>query len=161
MVSRHKGAEVVVSDPNPARLAKAGDLGFVTAAPADLEGAVAELAGQAGADVVFEVSGAAGALAAATGLLRTRGRLVIVGIHSEPHAVDLFRVFWRELHLLGARVYEPVDFEKAIELMAEGSLSPQRLITSVVPLDDFAAALDALQSGGDQVKILVSLEGKA
>jgi (R,R)-butanediol dehydrogenase / meso-butanediol dehydrogenase / diacetyl reductase len=100
-------------------------------------------------------------LAAATGLLRTRGRLMIVGIHSEPHAVDLFRVFWRELQLLGARVYEPADFEKAIELMAEGSLSPQRLITSVVPLDDFAAALDALQSGGDQVKILVSLEGKA
>ena len=151
---------MIVTDPNSARLALAGDLGFEAVAPGDLEAAVARLSGQAGADAVFEVSGAAAAVAAATGLLRTRGRLVIVGIHSQPHPVDLFRVFWRELHVLGARVYEPEDFEEAIALIADGSLAPERLITSVVPLDELAAALDILQSGGDAVKVLVALDGE-
>jgi threonine dehydrogenase-like Zn-dependent dehydrogenase len=126
-------------------------------APPDLEAAVESLTGEAGAEVVFEVSGSAAAIAQATGLLRTRGRLVVVGIHSQPHPVDLFRVFWRELHLLGARVYEPEDFEEAINLAAEEALPLDRLVTSVVPLEKLEEAFHRLDSGGEAVKVLVDL----
>ena len=67
--------------------------------------------GGAGADVAFEVSGSAGGVATATQALGVRGRLVMVAIHSTPREVDLFRVFWRELTVIGARVYERQDFE--------------------------------------------------
>ena len=53
-----------------------------------------------------------------TKLPRTRGRIVVVAIFGEPPKVDLFRFFWRELQLPGARVYEPQDFEHAIQLAA-------------------------------------------
>ena len=70
-----------------------------------------------------------------TKLPRTRGRIVVVAIYGEAPKVDLFRFFWRELKLSGARVYEPEDFELAIELAASGSLPLDQLITDVLPLD--------------------------
>ena len=42
--------------------------------------------------------------------MAVRGRLVVVAIHATPPPVNLFRVFWRELTLIGARVYERADF---------------------------------------------------
>jgi hypothetical protein len=85
--------------------------------------------------VAFEVSGNAAGLRAATHALRARGRLVVVAIHSEPVPVDLFRVFWRELELIGARVYERPDFERAVELLAKGIIPADRLISIVEPID--------------------------
>jgi (R,R)-butanediol dehydrogenase/meso-butanediol dehydrogenase/diacetyl reductase len=123
--------------------------------------AVEELTGDTGADVVFEVTGSEPAVAVATGLLRTRGRLTVVGVHSKPPQVDLFRVFWRELEIIGARVYEPADFDEAIGLMAEDVLPLDRLITSVVPLEEIGDAFEILQSGGDAVKILVSMDRRS
>ena len=38
----------------------------------------------------------------------------------QPREVDLHRVFWRELTLLGARVYDRADFENAVALVADG-----------------------------------------
>ena len=42
----------------------------------------------------------------------------MVAIHSQPRPVDLFRFFWRELKLIGVRVYEAEDFDAAIRLTA-------------------------------------------
>ncbi len=157
LIAREKGARVLISDVNPTRLELARGLGLEAVTPDSLTAAVEAITGETGADVVFEVSGSAPAIADATGLLRTRGRLVIVGIHGEPHAVDLFRVFWRELVLIGARVYEPEDFEEGIAYAAEGSLPLDRLITSVVPLDEVSEAFELLQDGGGAVKVLVDM----
>ena len=41
----------------------------------------------------------------------------------------LFDFFWKELELRGARVYEPEDYERAIELARERRLPLERLIT--------------------------------
>jgi len=160
LLARQKGASVLVTDINPTRLDLAAGLGLDAVAAGEVDAAVEALTGDTGADVVFEVSGSAAAIGEATNLLRTRGRLVVVGIHSEPHPVDLFRVFWRELHLLGARVYEPEDFDEAIALTSEQALPLDRLITSVVPLENLAEAFDELQSGGKAVKVLVAMGEK-
>jgi 2-desacetyl-2-hydroxyethyl bacteriochlorophyllide A dehydrogenase len=157
LLARHKGARVLITDVNATRLEFARSLQLEAIPPGELTDFVEAMTGGTGADVVFEVSGAAAAIAEATGLLRTRGRLVVVGIHSEPHPVDLFRVFWRELHLLGARVYEPEDFDEAIALTAEGALPLDRLITAVVGLEELAEAFEKLQTGGDAIKVLVAL----
>ena len=81
-------------------------------------GYVEEWTDGAGADIVFEVSGAAAAVRGATSLAKVRGTLVIVAIHPTPREIDLQRVFWRELRLLGARVYQRTDFEEAVRLLA-------------------------------------------
>ena len=69
-----------------------------------------------GADVVFEVTATAAGAKLVTELTKPRGKIVLVGIYSEPQPLDLFKFFWRELELLGARVYEKADFDQAVEL---------------------------------------------
>ena len=70
--------------------------------------------GGAGAAVAFEVSGAAGGVTTAVDVLAVRGRLVMVAIHSQPREINLHRFFWRELTMVGARLYDRSDFETAV-----------------------------------------------
>lgn len=157
LVARSAGARVVVSEVNPFRLELARGFGLEALDPneTDLVEMVNHATGDAGADVVFEVSGAVAGAEMMTKLPRTRGRIVVVAIFSEPPKVDLFRFFWRELKLLGARVYEPEDFEKAIQLAASGTLPLERLVTATLPLEDLEAGLRQMERGGEVMKILV------
>ena len=109
----------------------------------------------AGADVVFEVSGSAAGILAATGYACLRGRIVVVAIFPEPKPVALFDVFFKELDIRGVRVYEPEDFDAAIELLAAGSLDLERLITAVEPLERVPEVFEELLAGRPAMKILV------
>lgn len=158
LVAKTRGARVVMAEVNPFRIALARELGIETVSPVetDLAALVNEQTSGAGADVVFEVSGSAAGAEMMTKLPRTRGRLVVVAIFGEPPKIDLFRFFWRELRLTGARVYEPEDFEMAIRLAAAGSLPLDRLITTVVPLERLEDGMRQMERGGEVMKILVS-----
>ena len=160
LVATDSGAEVLVSEPDTGRRALLEALGLRAFDPvtADLVAEVESWTGGAGADVVFEVSGAAPAVAVATAVAKVRGTIVVVAIHPRPQPVDLKQVFWRELRLLGARVYERTDFEHAVELLAGGVVPAASIITEVVGLPDVAAAFATLESG-QAMKILVDVKG--
>ncbi len=160
-VARHVGAEVVVIEPDAGRRASIDELGFRTLDPTavDQTAAVEEWTQGAGADVVFEVSGAAAAVRGMTALAKVRGTIVVVAIHSQPREIDLQRVFWRELRLLGARVYQRQDFETAVDLLAGGRAIPtDALITDVVPLERTGDAFATLEAG-QALKLLVAVGG--
>ena len=161
LVARSREADVLISEPNAFRRTLADRFGLRTVDPtsADVAQVVESWTDGAGVDAAFEVSGAPKGLMAAIHALRVRGRLVVVAIHSKPVATDLFRVFWRELELIGARVYERDDFEHAVGLLAAGSVPARELISLVVPLDHTADAFDALESGAEVVKVLIDVRG--
>ena len=112
-VARARGADVVVVELSESRRELRGQVGLRTIDPAavDMHAFVTDWTDGAGADVAFEVSGAVAGIETAIQSLAVRGRLVCVAIHSTPPPVNLFRVFWRELTLIGARVYERADFD--------------------------------------------------
>ncbi|SFQ81105.1 zinc-dependent alcohol dehydrogenase [Hymenobacter arizonensis] len=157
LVARQKGARVLVSEVNAARLelAHSLDLDTVNPSTSDLVAEVERFTSGAMADVVFEVSGVAAGVAAMTQLPRARGRMVMVAIHAEPKPVDLFRVFWRELQLIGVRVYEPEDFEEAIALAESGALPLEELITQVAPLAEAQSVFDAIDRNPAGMKYLL------
>jgi len=157
LVARQQGARVVVTEVNPFRIQLAGELGLEVVDPreTDVVKLVDEQTGGAGADVVFEVSGSQAGAELMTKLPRTRGRIVIVAIFGEQPKVDLFRFFWRELRLCGARVYEPHDFDRAIALADSGTLPLERLITNVYPLEGLETGLRQMERGGSVMKVLV------
>ena len=161
-VARASGAEVVVVELDPERRAAVEALGFAALDPRanDQVAWVDEWTAGAGADVVFEVSGAAAAVLGATDLAKVRGRLVVVAIHSEPRPIDLHRVFWRELTIIGARVYERGDVERAVELLAGGRIPADALITSVEPITATKTAFETLESG-KAMKILIDVQSEA
>ena len=159
LVARQAGARVWVSEVNPFRLQLAQELGLDTFNPreSDLVAHVTAQTNQAGADVVFEVSGTPAGAEVMTDLARTRGRIVVVAIFSKPPPVNLHRVFWRELRLMGARVYEREDFDTAIQLAASGAIPLDRLITQIRPLGELEDSLKQLESGGQVMKILLQV----
>jgi threonine dehydrogenase-like Zn-dependent dehydrogenase len=87
--------------------------------------------------------------------------LCLVAIHPRPREVDLHRFFWRELTLIGARLYQRADFEKAVQLVAEGTIPADKLISKIVPLADAPRAFQALEAGGDVMKVLVDCTAEA
>lgn len=157
LVARAAGARVLLSEVNEQRLAFARKLGFEALSPvgADLAAVCRERGGGAGADIVFEVSGSRAAVLTMTDLLTIRGRIVMVAIHPQPVELNLFHFFWKELRMCGARVYEPEDYQKALQLIAEKSLPLDQMITEVVPLDDIQKAFATLDATPDAMKVLI------
>ncbi len=157
LAAKEKGARVLVSEVNAARIELAGQLGLATVHPGeeDLQEAVARFSRDAMADVVFEVSGTAAGVEAMTRLPRVRGRIVMVAIHGEPRPVDLFQFFWRELQLIGVRVYEAEDFDEAIRLAATGNLPLKSIITRVAPLDDIQQVFQEIDENPAGMKYLL------
>ncbi|WP_033338243.1 (R,R)-butanediol dehydrogenase [Catenuloplanes japonicus] len=157
LVARRAGADVLLVEPDAYRRGVADGFGLRTVAPADAPGYVTDWTGGAGAAVAFEVSGAAAGVGTAVDVLAVRGRLVLVAIHGQPREVNLHRFFWRELTLIGARLYDRSDFEEAVALVAAGDIPAAALISRVVPLDGVADAFTALEGGG-VMKVLVACE---
>lgn len=157
LVARAAGADVRVVELSAHRRLLAEKLGLATWEPAaqNVPELVREWTGDAGADVAFEVSGAAAGMDTAVEVLGVRGRLCLVAIHPQHREVNLHRFFWRELTLVGARLYDRSDFERAVTLVADGTIPAGQLISKVVPLAEAPSAFEALESGGDVMKILV------
>jgi 2-desacetyl-2-hydroxyethyl bacteriochlorophyllide A dehydrogenase len=160
LVARLGGTDLVLMEPDTYRRGVAETLGLTAVNPGDArtEQAIADWTDGAGADVAFEVSGAAAGVTAAVDALATRGRLVQVAIHPAPREVSLHRFFWRELTLVGARLYDRDDFETAVRLLAEGRIPAQRLISRIEPLDRATHAFEALESAAGVMKILIDCQ---
>ncbi|MEV4539598.1 alcohol dehydrogenase catalytic domain-containing protein [Asanoa sp. NPDC049518] len=162
-VARGRGAHVLLVEPDPFRRAVAAETGVDTVDPTatDVTALVDERTAGAGADVAFEVSGAAAGVDTAVAVLTTRGRLVMVAIHPKPRPVDLHRFFWRELDLFGARLYQRDDMAEAVRLVAAGGIAPERLISQVEPVSGVEAAFEALERGGGVMKVLLDWQEQA
>ncbi|MFE7580822.1 zinc-binding dehydrogenase [Streptomyces gardneri] len=155
-LAQHTGADVLLVEPNPRRRALAERFALTCTDPltTDPSAEVAAWTDGEGAAVAFEVSGAATGLTSAVDCLRVRGRLVVVAIHPVAREVDLHRLLWRELTVLGARLYQREDFEEAARLLAAGDI-PVDLISTVEPLTRADIAFAALESGDGVMKVLI------
>ncbi len=161
LVARLAGAEVALTEVNPFRLEKARAFGLRAVNPKeeDLKRWVEEWTEGAGADLVFEVSGSPAGARAMTEVARVRGTICLVGMHAAPPAVDLHQFFARELSLVGCRVYEPVDFDRAIRVAASGALDLKAMVTDILPLKDAAQGFEKMRQGGTVMKVLLDCEG--
>ena len=160
LVAQSIGANVMVSEVSDERLAFARKYGFETVNPMteDVPAVVNKWTDGKGADVVFEVSGVQAAIDVMTEIAAVRGRICMVAIHSSKPQVDLFKFFWKELELLGARVYEHADFEMAIDLIASGKLDIAPFVSSINNISNIKNAFASMDGNPSGMKALVSLQ---
>lgn len=160
LTARGAGAKVLLSEVNRSRIEIASELGLEAMNPVEQDGVarVGEWTGGHGADIIFEVSGAPAAVRQMTELAAIRGRIVMVAIHPKPVEVDLFRFFWREIEMLGARTYEAEDYEQAINLVAGDALPLAKLITGVEPIDQLPQAFERLDADPRAMKVLIDCQ---
>ena len=157
MVAKEVGANVIVSEVNEKRITKAKELGLNAVNPTklDLVKYVREQTEGRLADVVFEVAGVQPALDVMTEVAGIRGRIVMVAIHGQKKEVDLFKFFWKELKLIGARVYEKEDYEKSIKLITANDLPFEDMITDVQPLSNIQKVFENIDNNPDGMKVLM------
>jgi threonine dehydrogenase-like Zn-dependent dehydrogenase len=159
LVARAKNiASVLISDVLPSRLALATRLGLhAVPAGAELKKIVGATTSGDGVDLLFECAGVPGTAKDMTSLVRSRGTIVNLGVFKKPVEVDMQTVNFKELSILGSRVYTRRDFEVAIEL---ASILPIRdIVTHFFPLPEVQAAFDLFQRGHDVCKVLMIPNG--
>ncbi|ADT96912.1 2,3-butanediol dehydrogenase [Mycolicibacterium gilvum] len=111
-----------------------------------------------GVDVSFDAAGVQPALDAALGVLRPRGRLMVVAIWEAPAGIDINRSVMREANIGFSFCYEAQRQVPAIlDLLATGAISLGELITDEIPLDAVVSqGLEELRVNRDaHVKILI------
>lgn len=157
LVAREVGASVTISEINQKRQQLAHELGFQVVNPAetDLVKHIQTATNDRLADVVFEVAGVQATIDVMTDIAGIRGRIVMVAIHGQSRPVNLFKFFWKELKLIGARVYEEEDYEKAIQLITKNELPFEKLITAVEPLDRIQAVFEQIDADPNGMKVLL------
>ena len=157
-IARALGARTIVTSSRAEKLERARALGAEVAvdhAEDDVVQAVKEATGGHGADVVVETVGEATwdrSLAAAA----PEGRVVVCGAtsgHSPP--ARLYRVWWKQLDVLGSTMGLPSDFEGVYELVRSGRVRVH--VDSVFPLAEAARAHERLESGDQFGKVVLSI----
>jgi len=157
-IARAIGARTIVTSSSPEKLARARELGADAAvdhAGDDVVQAVKEATDGRGADVVVETVGEATwerSLAAAA----QEARVTVCGAtsgHSPP--ARLYRLWWKQLSVLGSTMGMPADFEGAYELIRSGKARVH--VDSTFGLADAAAAHQRLESGAQFGKVVLTI----
>ncbi|MGD8524399.1 MAG: alcohol dehydrogenase catalytic domain-containing protein [Desulfobacterales bacterium] len=154
---RHAGIDtIIISDINPHRLKRSEKLGLkiFNSAEGDLVDFVNATTRDEGADIVFECAGSSPAALQASALVRPRGKVIVVSTHKEPHAVDLQRINFREITMIGTRVYTRNSYQKALQMIKD--LPFDNLISHRLDIDDAAEGFELMQRPEDVCKVIIN-----
>ncbi len=145
------GGRVIAVDLVDSKLEWATKLGAVATVNSSkverLDKEVRRLTGGQGVHVGFEVVGKPTTQEQALSCLRTGGRLVMVGYSPDIMSLNVGRVMFRELEVVGSLGCRPVDYPRVIELVRQGRVRIEELVTHRFPLEEIEAAFETVRSG--------------
>jgi (R,R)-butanediol dehydrogenase/meso-butanediol dehydrogenase/diacetyl reductase len=157
---------VIISEPDPARRARAAALGeglgeVVAADPAarPVTEIVAGLTGGVGADLAVECAGHESALNLCIDAVRPAGTVVQTALHIRPASIRAETLALKDLTLAGTWCYPVRDFPRIAGLVAAGRFPVERVISSVAPLEAAVPqGFDQLITrGSGEVKVLIEV----
>ena len=148
MIARAYGAQTIAIDPDPGAQALALSLGadaVLDGVDAEgLPGAISE-ATEGGPHLSIEAAGHPAALAASVVSLRPRGRHVQIGLLPANHtAVPMGTVIGRELEILRSHGMQAHRYPEMMEMILNGRLRPEDLVTRAITLSEISQALPAM-----------------
>jgi threonine 3-dehydrogenase len=150
-VVRHAGARyVVITDPNPYRLALARKVGVTLAVNPQVESlpAVQKKLGMAeGFDVGLEMSGNAQAFRDMLANMAHGGKIALLGIPEHEMAIDWNTVILSMLTIKGIYGREMYETWYKMTVMLQSGLDLKPVITHRFPCQDFQQAFDVMLSG--------------
>ena len=162
MVAKTAGAAVAFCEVQAERIEQARGLGFaVIDGNQEPAVAVAAATNGEGYDVVLEASGSQPGVLLAAEVCRIRGRIVQVGFFGKRPEADLMKVIFKELTLVGSRVYSLEDFRCTLPVLArmveQKTFDIDRMICDTCALDGLEASIGRMMRGEARGKILVDL----
>lgn len=162
--SRLGAKEIIVSGTNideAIRFPLAKEMGatrVVNVQKKDLSEVVSDVTNERGVDAWIECSGSAEAISSGPDLVRKTGKIVLIGLVGPQRIpVPWNRLLYRELDVIGCFSSPPSSWKKALAVQEEESAKLRKLVTAIIPLEDWQKGL-AMVSSGEAVKILIDLE---
>lgn len=150
---KSKGATVVVTglDNDKVRLDKAEALHMdyvVNLQQTDLKTYINGITDGYGADVVVECSGAVPAARQGLDILRKKGFYSQIGIFKDAEIpFDMEKVIQKEITVVGSRSQKPADWEPSLQLMADGLVNAEALVTKIYDISKWDESYQHLKSG--------------
>jgi threonine dehydrogenase-like Zn-dependent dehydrogenase len=154
-------APIIAVDINPVVRDRALELGadfaFDSTDP-DLMAKITDATGGRKLDVAFDAVGLKATFEQALESLTVGGRLVGVGMSDQCPTVGPTSMFGlTRKQVLGHLGYQNADIETLAGLVSLGRLDLSRSISRIIPLEDIADGIDALERGdGNPIRILVA-----
>jgi threonine dehydrogenase-like Zn-dependent dehydrogenase len=106
-------------------------------------------------DVIFEVSGHTPAINTALGLLKKRGRVVLIGNLKEPFRGDLLQSIMDQVSILTVRTYSLSAWRRALALIPRVQAYRSGLPVEPVPLTEGVRAFERAAAGEGRKFVLV------
>ncbi len=161
-IARASGASVFAVDVQSHRLRAAREAGAEDAFPAGetATARVHEATAGRGADLVIDTVGHHGSLLASAALVRTGGRIVVVGYTTQPDEYPTLpteRLVLGQLAVLGTRYATRLELRQALSLVARGLVHP--VISGVVPLERANEALAMVREDRATGRVVVRVAG--
>lgn len=155
-IARLAGATVLAMTSGAANVERVRELGanhVIDRMEEDFAAAVLRITEKRGVDVVLDSVGEA----VWEGCIRSLapdGRLVTYGGTSGPIVtLDVRRLFWRQLHIIGSTMASRSEFRAVMDLVFAGRMTP--VVDRVMPLDDAREAYERLEAGEQFGKIVL------
>jgi threonine 3-dehydrogenase len=161
-IVRAAGARTVIAvEPNEVRLRLAKQMGadvLIDPGAEDAIEAVRAATGGHGADVVLEMSGVPAVIEQGTRMLRSGGRMSLLGLPTGPVSLDVAdQVIFKEARIFGVTGRELFrTWEQTTTLLADGMVDVTPVITHRFPLDRYEEAFDAVAAGRSGKVILLA-----
>ena len=145
MIARARGAQVVAIDPEPSARTLAGSLGAEAVIDGgdtvDTAQAIREATG-GGPHLSIDAAGHPVAVATSVDSLRPRGRHVQIGLlPANQTTVPMGVVIAGELEILGSHGMQAHRYPEMLEMILDGRLNPECLITRTISLAEIPEAL--------------------
>jgi len=162
-VARTYGAQVLVSDPIPERLAKAKELGadwVVNPEKEDLAEVVKQISPGWGMDAAVITVGSARLVEATVPLLAPGARLnIFAGIYPKDEIrLDPNLIHYGEFSLTGSADSTPADMYRALTFIENGQVRTQELISHVLPLESLGEGIELVRSR-QGMKVVLEVNG--
>lgn len=111
----------------------------------NVEQKVRELTEGRGADLVIEAAGHVPVLAQAMELTRIGGRIMGFGIYTAPQGeLPFYQFYFKEINFINARAAKAEDFPASMELVRNGTVKLQPLLSHTFRLRELEKALEFL-----------------
>lgn len=161
-VARASGAKnVIITDISEYKLQKARECGLeyaVNPQQEELSQAILNTFGPDKADLILECVGVQDTISQAVANARKGSTIIVVGVFGKQPVVDLGLLQDRELNLVGTLMYQKKDYVRAIELVSNGKLCLDQMITHRFAFANYLQAYEMIESsGGRYMKVMIDL----
>ena len=160
--AKARGAKkVLITDISNYRLEKARECGIeytLNVMESSFEEGVEKIFGEEGFQIGMEAAGVQVSLDSLMANVEKGGDIVILGVYAKNPVVNMFYMGEHELNMFGSMMYKHEDYEEAVEMISNGQINLEPLISKHFPFEEYQQAYKFIEEQGEKImKVIIDL----